>query len=69
MKDRDVKEVQGRELFDIIPPTWRPNPISSGKENEKLRLGGGGEGGETREARGGGGNYLFLCKIMIIFQT
>lgn len=69
MEDKDVKEVQERELFDIIPPTWRPNPISSAKENEILRLGGGGEGGETRGAREGGGNYLFLCKIIIIFQT
>lgn len=67
MEDRDVKEVQEREMFDIIPPTWRPNSISSGKENEILRLGGGGEG-ETTGAREGGGKYLFLSRVIIIFH-
>lgn len=37
---RSGERRSGKGAVDIIPPTWRPNPESSGKENEKLRLGG-----------------------------
>lgn len=50
---------------DIIPPTWRPNPVSSGKENEKLSLGQKKKKEEEQEERKEEEEIVSFCEKLV----